>query len=427
MTPGARLQAAIELLDTIDSDGRPPDRLIAAYTRARRYMGGGDRAAIRDRVYGIMRRRARLDWWLARLSPGLPRDARRRLIADLALTERADPASLASLFDGGQYRAAPLDAGETELAASLQGCALDDDAQPDAVKAEAPEALWPELAALGVDELRALNRPATVDLRANTIKTSREAALAALSAQEIAAHATTLSPMGIRLEKPASLDRLKCFREGLIEVQDEASQVASLLTDARPGMAVVDYCAGAGGKTLALAATMENRGRILACDIAAERLERMRPRLERAGVTIVESHVLGGAMTPAAADRVLADAPCSGSGTWRRDPAAKWRLTRERLAELIALQVSILAEAATSVRPGGRLVYAVCSLIEAEGPAQVRRFLESHPAFSLRPAAGVWAETVRGAAPAGCGETLRLSPARDATDGFFAAILERAP
>ncbi len=423
MTPGARLQAAIELLDAIDADGRPPDRLMTAYTRARRYMGGGDRAAVRERVYGVMRRRARLDWWLRQTAPSLPRDGRRRVIADLALTDQAEAPALAALFDGGQYRAAPLVSDEAALFATLRGKSLDDTAQPESVRAEAPEALWSELSALGVAELQALNRPATVDLRVNALKATRDEAIAALRAEGIASSATGLSPWGLRLDKPAALDQVKSFRAGLIEVQDEASQVAALLTGARPDMVVVDFCAGAGGKTLALAASMENRGRILACDIAPERLARMVPRLARAGVTIVETDAGGGA--PATADRVLVDAPCSGSGTWRRDPAAKWRLTRERLAELVALQADILAQAAPLVRQGGRLVYAVCSLIEAEGSAQVRRFLETHPSFAPLPAHGLWPETIGGGAPEGCGEFLRLTPARDGTDGFFAAVLER--
>ena len=423
MTPGARLQAAIELLDAIEADGRPPDRLMAAYTRARRYMGGGDRASVRERVYGVMRRRARLDWWLRQAAPSLPIDGRRRVIADLALTDQAEAPALASLFDGGQYRAAPLAPGEAALFAALGGKSLDDAAQPESVRAEAPEALWPELAALGVAELQALNRPATVDLRVNALKGTRDEAIAALAADGIAAHPTGLSPWGLRLEKPAALDQVKPFRDGLIEVQDEASQVAALLTDARPGMTVVDFCAGAGGKTLALAASMANQGRLLACDIAPERLARMTPRLARAGVTIVETRIPGNALDPA--DRVLVDAPCSGSGTWRRDPAAKWRLTRGRLGELVSLQADILAQAAPSVREGGRLVYAVCSLIEAEGRAQVRRFLETHSSFASLPARDLWPETVGGAVPEGCGEFLHLTPGRHGTDGFFAAILER--
>ncbi|MGE0096580.1 MAG: RsmB/NOP family class I SAM-dependent RNA methyltransferase [Alphaproteobacteria bacterium] len=423
MTPGARLQAAIELLDAIDADGRPPDRLMAAYTRSRRYMGGGDRAAVRERVYGVMRRRARLDWWLRRTAPGLPLDGRQRVIADLALTDHAEAPALAALFDGGQYRAAPLTSDETALFAALGGKSLDDMAQPESVRAEAPEALWPELSALGVAELQALNRPATVDLRVNALKATRDKAIAALAADGIAAKPTGLSPWGLRLNRPAALDQVKAFRAGLVEVQDEASQVAALLTDAKPGMTVVDFCAGAGGKTLALAASMENRGRILACDIAPERLERMTPRLARAGVTIVESCASGSVSE--AADRVLVDAPCSGSGTWRRDPAAKWRLTRERLAELVGLQAVLLAQAAPLVRQGGRLVYAVCSLIEAEGSAQVRRFLETHPSFALLSARDLWPTTIGGAAPEGCGDFLRLTPGCHGTDGFFAAILER--
>lgn len=427
MTPGARLQAAIELLDRIDTDGRPPDRLMVAYMRTRRYMGGGDRAAVRERVYGVLRRRARLDWWLGKAAPGLPRDGRRRVIADLALTDGIAPSAFAPLFDGGQYRPAALSADETALVEVLHGKPLDDAAQPDAVRAEVPEVLWPDLAAWDMAELQALNRPAPVDLRVNVLKATREQAEAALAAEGIAARPTALSPWGLRLDKPAALDRTRAFRQGLVEVQDEASQVVSLLVDARPDMTAVDFCAGAGGKTLALAAAMGNRGHILTWDIAPERMARMAPRLVRAGVTIADPDGVGGEHAPVAADRVLVDAPCSGCGTWRRDPSAKWRLTRARLDELTRLQADILGRAAMHVRTGGRLVYAVCSLMETEGEGQVRRFLRSHPEFSPLSVRELWATTVGGTAPEDDDPFLRLTPLRHGTDGFFAAVLERRP
>lgn len=429
MTPGARLQAAIELLDMIDADGRPPDRLMAAYTRARRYMGGGDRAAVRERVYNVLRRRARIDWWLDRVARGLAHDGRRRVIADLALGDRPEPPVLAACFDGGRYRPVPLDSDEAALFAALNAAPLDHADQPDHVRAEVPEALWPALEALDRAELQALNRPAPVDLRVNTLKTGRGAARAALAEKGIATQPTPLSPVGLRLDKTVALDQTEIFRGGWVEIQDEGSQLAALLVGARPGMTVVDWCAGAGGKTLALAAAMANQGRILACDIAPERLERMGPRLERGGVRIAETRMIGREETPngVAADRVLVDAPCSGSGTWRRDPAAKWRLAPDQLQTMERSQADILARAALLVRPGGRLVYAVCSLIETEGPAQVKRFLEAHPVFSLVPARDAWRDALGTAAPEGCDPFMILTPARHGTDGFFAAVMERRP
>jgi 16S rRNA (cytosine967-C5)-methyltransferase len=219
------------------------------------------------------------------------------------------------------------------------------------------------------------------------------------------------------------------FREGLVEVQDEGSQLLALLTDARPGQAVVDFCAGAGGKTLALAAAMENKGRLVACDVNQRRAERAMLRLRRAGVHNVTRRLLEGESDKwvkrhgGTFDRVLVDAPCSGSGTWRRNPDAKWRLTPAGLDELVSLQGRILDSAARLVRPGGRLVYATCSVLADEDEARVEAFLASHPNFRLIPLPEVWSAAVGGACPVE-GPMLRLTPARTNTDGFFAAVME---
>src|SRR5205823_2715004 len=236
----------------------------------------------------------------------------------------------------------------------------------------------------------------------------------------------------LRLRERVPLGSLAAFKEGLVEVQDEGSQIAALLADARPGMRVVDFCAGAGGKTLALAAGMANRGKLVACDVSGHRLERAARRLRRAGVNNAERRVLTSERDKwvkrhaGSFDRVFLDVPCLGTGTWRRNPDAKWRATSADLIELVIRQQDILRSAARLVRPGGRLVYATCSLLREEDEAQAETFLAAESDFTLVPAARVWSETIGGASPGG-ERYLRLTPARHSTDGFFIAIFERQP
>jgi 16S rRNA (cytosine967-C5)-methyltransferase len=280
--------------------------------------------------------------------------------------------------------------------------------------------------------MAALNALASIDLRVNLLKADWETARRALAAEGVAAEPTPWSPVGLRLAERVPLGGLSAFKEGLVEVQDEGSQITALLADARPGMRVVDFCAGAGGKTLALAAGMANRGKLVACDVSAHRLERAVRRLRRAGVGNAERRVLTSERDKwvkrhaGGFDRVLIDAPCLGTGTWRRNPGDKWRVTPEDLASLIVRQQEILRSAARLVRPGGRLVYATCSVLREEDEAQAAAFLLAEPEFSVVPAARVWNETIGGLSPGG-ERYLRLTPERHGTDGFFVAILERQP
>ncbi|MFN0042760.1 MAG: RsmB/NOP family class I SAM-dependent RNA methyltransferase [Alphaproteobacteria bacterium] len=431
MTPGARLAAAIELLDGIERDGRGADRYMASFFRARRYMGSGDRAAVRERAYGVMRGRARLDWWLARA--GSAANARTRVLADVAFAlDGANPGAAAQLFSGLGHSPSSLSAVEAAMLGVIAGQALDHSEQDSATRAEVPAWLWPQLAHLGADELAALNRPAPVDLRTNALKTTRAHALGTLAASGVNAEATSLSHLGLRLHRPIRLESLPAYKEGLVEVQDEGSQLAALLVGARPGMTVIDWCAGAGGKTLALASDMAmgagaTASRLVACDASEARLAALAPRAARAGVANIEICVPAESCA-LAADRVLVDAPCSGSGTWRRHPEAKWRLTSEYLADYVARQDRILAVAAERVRPGGRLVFVTCSVLAAEGEARIGDFLAAHADFFPVPAAENWAQTLGTKAPEGIGgDTLRLTPGRHGTDGFFISAMERRP
>lgn len=433
MTPAGRLQAAIDLLAALDEQPRrPADAIANDFFRARRYIGSGDRRAVSDLAWGAIRQRIRLDWHLARL--GRPVSPRLVMAAHLVLAEGWAPAKLAGHFTGDRFAPAPLDAAEIEAVRRLAGQALLHPEMPEGVRLNLPD--W---ALLGLRtrfgeqlaaEAVAMEGTAPLDLRANLLRTTREAARLALAAEGIVATPTPFSPWGLRVPERRPVTTTAAFREGLIEVQDEGSQLIALLADARPGMRVADYCAGAAGKTLALAATMGNRGHIVACDVSAARLEGAGRRLRRAGVSNAERHLLQPGdkwrkRRGRSFDRVLVDAPCTGSGTWRRNPDARLRTLAEDLDELVAKQSVILDEASDLVRPGGRLVYATCSLLPEEDEMQIARFLERHPDFVTRPADALWAELCPGIAAPGEGPFLALSPAHHGTDGFFAAVLER--
>jgi 16S rRNA (cytosine967-C5)-methyltransferase len=387
MTPAARLQSAIELLDAIIAAARDAgpaaDTVIAAYFKTRRYAGSGDRRAIRELVYQAIRR------------AGERPESGRAAMLGLA----GDQPELRALFDGSPHGAAPIGEGEAAALAST-----------------VPAWLAPKL--IHVDTAALLER-APLDLRINALKASRDDVLDELPG----AVPTRFAPRGMRLAEPIPIEQHPLWRDGAVEVQDEGSQLIAIACRAQPGETILDLCAGAGGKTLALAASMGGEGRLVACDTDRGRLSRLPQRAARAGATNIEARLLdpmreADALAELAgrADCVLVDAPCSGTGTWRRNPEARWRLTPDRLARLTALQARLIALAATFVRPGGRLIYAVCSLLDEEGADQVAAFLAAQPGWqAARPFAAPG--TDRGAG-------VLLSPAADGTDGFFVASLE---
>lgn len=442
MTPAARLEAAIYLLDKITTERRAADDIVRAWFKARRFVGSKDRRAIRERVFGVLRRLNRLDWHIEQTRLIDDVTARHRVLADVVL-EGSDPAEL---FTCERHAPAPLDGDEQALADALAGKALDDPAQPDPVRAEIPVWLADKLIPLYGDafleELAALNEPAPMDLRVAKARVTRDQAMQALNKAGVKSTPTKLAPHGLRITAHTDIGRTLPFKKGLIEVQDEGSQLLSLLVGAKPDMAVLDYCAGAGGKTLAIADAMglqggSSAGRLVACDIDEGRLNRMERRLGRARLSdLVERHVLGEADWDAhnaqAFDRVLVDAPCTGSGTWRRHPEQKKRLTPERLTELMAAQDDVLKGAAPLVKPGGRLVYATCSLLREENEDRVDAFLKTHPDFQVVPIADVWTETLKDTPCPDMGKSiasgdspyLRLTPAKHGTDGFFVCVLE---
>lgn len=449
MTPGARLQAAIELLDEVERTPRPADAVISAYFRSRRFIGSKDRSAIAETVYGMLRRHARLHWWLERArregpgggaadgtGNGAGPGGRLLALADQLLTQGRTVAALAKLFDGSRFSPAPLSAGELRIARALETHTLEHPHMPEEVRAEVPdwaaERLRETLGPRFLEEAEALCGPAPLDLRVNPVKADREGVLRLLSEAGVAAEPTRWSPLGIRVQGRPAVSTSEPFRQGLIEIQDEGSQLVAFLASARPGHQVVDFCAGAGGKTLAMAAAMANKGRVIACDVLGNRLKRAAERFRRAGLHNIETRALSSERDPWVKrhkghfDRVLVDAPCSGTGTWRRNPDSRWRPLGPGLGELVPIQHAILDSASRLVKPGGRLVYATCSMLNDENEKQVASFLDGHGDFRVVPMPEVWRETV-GTTPPGDGPYMSLTPARHGTDGFFAAVLERIP
>jgi 16S rRNA (cytosine967-C5)-methyltransferase len=383
MTPAARLSAAIEILDAI-LGGDPADRALTRWGRASRYAGSGDRAAVADLVYDALRRKRSRAWRMGE-------ESGRALIV-------AGAAEARDLFTGEGHAPAPLDAAEQ--------AALDMDRAdpPPAVALDFPDWLEPELRRSLGDNLApvmmAMRDRAPVDLRVNRLKSDRAAAAAALAGDGVETAPGPLSPNCLRVTGGArKLRGGAAYAAGLVEVQDAASQAVADFADARPGETILDYCAGGGGKALALAAAAPS-ARICAHDAALERMKDIPPRARRAGAEI-EICATPPAALRGACDLVFVDAPCSGSGAWRRNPDAKWSLTPARLAELSVLQRRILTDAAVYLRPGGRLIYATCSLFRAENEDQVGWFLAEHGEWTLEAEA-------------------RFSPV-DGGDGFYVA------
>lgn len=434
MTPSARIQATIELWEKIWDAGVPMDSICGDYFRVRRYIGSGDRQAVAERVYDMMRSYARIGWWLKHL--GTEDTPRTRVVADLALREQLPRPHIHDLFTGTGHGAETLDDAESAFLDKLTGHTLEHPDMPEDVLAECPPESYEALKAVFgegfKDEMAAMQTPASLDIRVNTIKAKRNEVRAGLVKHGIETAITPMSPVGLRAATRVHLAPTKLLQNGVIEIQDEGSQLIALLCAAEPGMQVLDACAGGGGKTLALAAQMAGKGRIVAMDNNTTRLMRGKPRYVRAGIHNVEArsledeqHLKWLRRQKGNFDVVLVDAPCSSSGTWRRNPDLRWRRHGPTLDEILGLQTQIMARFAKCVKPGGKLVYATCSLLREENENQIERFLANHPDFELLALPDAWAQAKL---PEPCpvtGDYMRLSPRVSGTDGFFAAVLKR--
>ena len=431
MTPAARLAAAIEVFTAIESERRPAADALKSWGLAHRFAGSGDRAAIAGLVYDALRRRSSSAWLMGADTP-------RAILLGMLKRERGlDTAAIEKLADGARFAPEALSEEERhELdTATLKGA-------PPHVLGDYPEWLEPYFAkAFGderAEEGAALAARAPLDLRVNTLKAERDQAAAMLA--DLKPAPTRWSPWGLRIRlsadaKSPAIHAEPAFLKGMIEVQDEGSQLAALFAGAQPGEQVVDLCAGAGGKTLALAAMMQNKGQIYATDEDKRRLAPIHERLKRSGARNVQVRTpksVGSELDDSACriDLVLIDAPCSGTGAWRRNPDAKWRMRPGALVERQKEQTQVLDRAVPLVKAGGRIAYVTCSVLEEENGGQLRSFLERHPGFAIVPPAEV-AQALGerafmfGKAARLSDEGIMMTPRTTDTDGFFVAQIRR--
>ena len=410
--PPAILGNAEEVLREILRFMAPADVTLSRYFKDHPRLGGRERGAIAECIYSILRNKT----FFTDFAGG----ATMRRLTILGMAEALGIDALGGLSDD-----------ETAFVARIQE--IDRSLLPAKQRANLPDWLYDKfIAQYGEEETlqlaAVLNTPAPLDLRVNTLKSDRDKVVAELALAPIAAELTPYSATGLRIRKKPTLQNLPLFKEGAIEVQDEGSQVLAQLLGARRGEMVVDFCAGAGGKTLAIGAIMRNTGRLYAFDVSEKRLTKLKPRLARSGLSnvhpVVIAHERDAKVKRLAGkiDRVLVDAPCSGMGTLRRNPDVKWRQQVDGIAEMTHKQAAILDGAARLVKFGGRLVYATCSLLNEENDDIVQGFLAAHPEFDLVPMHKVLAEQ---RIPLEMGDTLKMLPHKHGTDGFFAAVFER--
>ena len=411
MTPAGQLHSVIELVETILSlNKKPADAVMQSYFRNRRYIGSSDRRTIGDSVYSVLRN-------YQGIKAALAISSARLLVFGHYILDKEQTIDDIQELCGEGYGPSELSYEELQILGELKPY------DPFAI----PK--WLEEHLSDKELIKSLHDQAPMDIRINSLKNNRDAILTLLKLEGFDVIATPMSPLGIRFGKRQPLNTHELWEDGTLEVQDEASQVVSLLCDAQPGMQVLDYCAGAGGKSLSLAATMQNKGNLILSDIHPHRLQRAKERLRRAGVTSYQLKDIAKDNSwfkrqHNRFDRVLVDAPCTGTGTWRRNPDLKNRLTPTDLEELTQLQQKILEQALQFVKPGGQLIYVTCSVLDAENNSQVNWLLEKYPEFKSIPVSDVWNKTLKVPCPFTAG-TAQFTPSTHGTDGFFVSIFER--
>ncbi|MBX2849779.1 MAG: RsmB/NOP family class I SAM-dependent RNA methyltransferase [Acidiferrobacterales bacterium] len=427
MRPAAQLQATIELLDLIKESKYPADRIMAKYFREHRYIGSKDKFVISEQFYAILRQRLGLSYLLNKHN--LSHSSRNMAALLIHRQER----SIADYFNGEKYSPVALHQGDIDSLRGIDFAELEH--APEHVKLNVPEWIAPRLkAVLGdsfEDEMSAINQRASTDIRVNLIKSNIQQVSELIKKNDYDFSLSKISAWGLSFQQRVALFNLEEFKQGWFEVQDQGSQLLAQLTAVRPGERVVDFCAGAGGKTLAMAAMMQNKGVIYACDLHTKRLDNLRKRVKRAGVHNVRVHVLSTEkdkwvkQQKGKADLVLIDAPCTGTGTWRRSPDSRWNLRPEDLDELIELQRSILQSASRLVRPGGRLVYATCSILMEENESQTQLFLAENTHFKAEDFLLSEPLLSNPGRVKHRGHEIRTLPGLSGCDGFYACSLTR--
>lgn len=401
MQQAARYNAVLELIGEIFKDKSPADGIINNYLRERKYIGSGDRRFITETVWKIIRHRRRLEFEAG------SKEARKILLVFLKDED------LDLIFGAGEYAPPALSKEEKIWMRNLK-----EEVYPLDVESECPEWLFAKIKDVAL--LKSLNEPASADLRVNA--GSREQVLQDLRREGLFFAPTPYSPIGIRSSERVNLNNCIAYKEGVVEVQDEASQLAAILCDVKPEHKVIDYCAGAGGKSLAIASLLNGKGKIEAHDIDWHRLEQIKPRLERLNIkNVIPVRELSGKDY----DRFIIDAPCSGTGTWRRSPDAKFRLTPEKLNELTKIQSQLLEFALENTKVGGRIVYITCSILPDEDENIVSAFAQRHKNVRYIDLKQLWQQKIDAPYPAKNTEFLRFSPLLTNTDGFFLAIFEK--
>ncbi len=404
MKEASRIQAVIEIITEVIADKLPADVIADKYFKDRRYIGSKDRRFVADLVWKIIRNRMKL-------SEMLKNKPTPRLLTALSLND----ADLALLFNGEEYAPQPLDKNEKEILAQAQN--FEDFS--DYALYECPQWLFDKFNDKNL--LEALNAPAPLDLRANL--TSREQAKDRLKKEGLFFSFTPFSPLGLRSFERINLNNCMTYQDGEVEVMDEGSQLLSLLCQAKPHHKIIDYCAGAGGKSLAIGAEMHNDGIVWAHDISQERLSRIKKRAER--LDILNIKILS-KVTDENYDRFILDAPCSGSGTWRRSPDAKYRLNKQKLEEICQTQAELLEFGATHTNLNGRLIYMTCSVFKEENEQQITAFLAKHPEFEALNHQHLWQDVLDlPFFPFDNKQWLKLTPLNTKTDGFFFSALKK--
>ncbi len=440
MKDAARLAAVIDILDLIDEaleeGGLPADAIVTSYFRNRRYAGSKDRRAVSNRVYAVLREREQLDWALRQFDQ--EPTARLRLIANFIKYGLGTYSFHEQ--DDDPHAPEPLNESEEALVAELEEA--DWSAVDENYITNVPQWLIPlfksRFSDNWLDESEALCHRAPLDIRINRLKGWRKKAQDALGKEGFASDIAPMSPTGLRMQENKALQSSRAFVEGLIEIQDEAAQLASHLVAAKPGQQILDLCAGGGGKSLAVAGHMDNKGQIFATDINKRRLASFKDRAKRADMHNLQTQELEETgkdrkkwlrRREGNMDRVIVDVPCSGTGVWRRSPDLRWRISPESLEGMVATQKKLINEAATCVKVDGRLIYMTCSLLVEENEAVVDEFLAANPNFKALDWGAVWSDVMPDVSKpdsAALNENyLQLTPARHKCDGFFVAILER--